>query len=372
MPRQKRAPHLRLKKRHDGRDLWIIRDGARDIGTGCAREDRAGAEQALQAHRIEQWRPPQGQYHPAQLYVAEVLAAYREGRGPHTKRSDVIDYTCRSLARHWRGKKVADIRGQTCRDYVDARTDEGVSDQTARRDLESLRAALKWFHTEYGFDGQSPPAVPLPAKAPPRNRWLEREEVARLLWACDKKQHAHARRFILLGIYTGTRPGAILRLHWGPSPVGGDVDLEADVIHRRARGTADDPRKRQPPQRIQTRLRPHLERWCCADRQQGINRLIHWHGDAVQKLRNSWKTIRRRAELDDDVVPHTLRHTAATWLMQAGVPIFEAAGYLGMTPEMLTKVYGHHHPDFQTSAATADFRRLGRQIGTKPGREIKA
>jgi hypothetical protein len=41
----------------------------------------------------------------------------------------------------------------------------------------------------------------------------------------------------------------------------------------------------------------------------------------------------------------TLRHTAPTWLMQRGVPIWEAAGFLGMPPEIRQGTYGHHHPD---------------------------
>ena len=35
--------------------------------------------------------------------------------------------------------------------------------------------------------------------------------------------------------------------------------------------------------------------------------------------------------------PHTLRHTAATWLMQAGADRWQAAGYLGMSVEMLRR-----------------------------------
>ena len=53
------------------------------------------------------------------------------------------------------------------------------------------------------------------------------------------------------------------------------------------------------------------------------------------------------------VTPHTLRHTAATWLMQHGVNVWDAAGFLGMSPETLQKVYGHHHPDYLKSAAEA-------------------
>lgn len=37
-----------------------------------------------------------------------------------------------------------------------------------------------------------------------------------------------------------------------------------------------------------------------------------------------------------------MRHTAATWLMQAGVDKWEAAGFLGISVEMLDRVYGHH------------------------------
>ena len=53
------------------------------------------------------------------------------------------------------------------------------------------------------------------------------------------------------------------------------------------------------------------------------------------------------------VTPHTLRHTAATWLMQRGVPIWQAAGYLGMSAETLERTYGHHHPDYMQTAAHA-------------------
>jgi hypothetical protein len=39
--------------------------------------------------------------------------------------------------------------------------------------------------------------------------------------------------------------------------------------------------------------------------------------------------------------------------MQAGVGKWEAAGFLGMTVEMLDRVYGHHHPDHLKAAARA-------------------
>ena len=40
-------------------------------------------------------------------------------------------------------------------------------------------------------------------------------------------------------------------------------------------------------------------------------------------------------------------------MMQAGVALFEASGYLGMTRETLETVYAHHHPDHQSGAVGA-------------------
>jgi hypothetical protein len=44
-------------------------------------------------------------------------------------------------------------------------------------------------------------------------------------------------------------------------------------------------------------------------------------------------------------------HTAATWAMQCSADLWQAAGMLGMTVEMLQERYGHHHPDFQRDVA---------------------
>ena len=69
------------------------------------------------------------------------------------------------------------------------------------------------------------------------------------------------------------------------------------------------------------------------------------------------RRLRHRKGSAGKISPHTLRHTAATWLMQIGVSTWEAAGFLGMSEKTLRDVYGHHHPDYLHRAANA--------IGTK-------
>jgi integrase len=80
---------------------------------------------------------------------------------------------------------------------------------------------------------------------------------------------------------------------------------------------------------------------------------VKWQGAGVRSVKTAFKTAVALAKLPGKVTPHTLRHTAATWLMQAGVDKWEAAGFLGMSVEMLDRVYGHHHPDHLRTAARA-------------------
>ena len=46
-----------------------------------------------------------------------------------------------------------------------------------------------------------------------------------------------------------------------------------------------------------------------------------------------------------------MRHTAATWMVQGGVPIYEVARFLGTTAEVAERVYGKHSPDYLRRAA---------------------
>jgi integrase len=76
----------------------------------------------------------------------------------------------------------------------------------------------------------------------------------------------------------------------------------------------------------------------------------------VLSVKTGFASGLRLAGLDltiGNVTPHTLRHTAATWLMQAAAPMWEAAGFLGMSEKTLRETYGHHHPDYLRGAANA-------------------
>jgi integrase len=246
------------------------------------------------------------------------------------------------LIPYWGHRKVSEIKGATCRKFTDQKTPA-----IARRSLETLRAAVNYFHKEYGLDPV--PAFSMPSKSRSRERWLTRADAAALIRAC--RGMPHLRRFILIGLYTGTRSGSVLRLSWLPSITTGYIDLEAGILYR-AGPAQRTTKKRQPPAKIPPRLLAHMKRWRQMDG--NIRHVIHWNGSSVQSVKKAFAHARERAGLDDKVIPHTLRHSCATWLMQAGVSQWDAAGFLGMTMEVLDRVYSHpSSPEFQRAASEA-------------------
>jgi integrase len=353
MPRPAKGPRLYLER---GRG-WVIRDGPRKIRTGCAEGARGDAEGVLGRYLAAIYAPPPSGKRALEVRIADVLLAYDREHVEHTRSGRTARSNIRYLADGWGERVVTDVTAASCRAYAKNRPQS-----SARRELETLRAALNHWHKEHG-PLDTIPAVTLPGKSQPRDRWLTRTEAARLLWGSlgydtagrrwPDLVHRHVARFILIGLYTGTRHSAILGLRWQPNDVGGWVDLSRGVLHRRGRNV-EESTKRQPPARLGRRITVHLSRWQRMDRISTpaalATTVVHWEGQPIQKLRRSWDTACRLAGLEG-VTPHVLRHTRITWMMQAGVDMWQAAGFVGMSVITLNRTYAHHHPGWQEDAA---------------------
>lgn len=79
--------------------------------------------------------------------------------------------------------------------------------------------------------------------------------------------------------------------------------------------------------------------------------LIERRDRPIVSIRKSFASACQRANLES-VTPYTLRHTGATLLLAAGVPIRQVAGMLGHTEERTTELYGKHHVDFLGMASS--------------------
>jgi integrase len=247
------------------------------------------------------------------------------------------------LAEFFGDKYLSQINGQLCRQYADTRP----SRYGPRRDLEELRAAVNHHHREGLHD--SVIKVWLPPKARPRDRWLTRDEVAKLIRTAyrfrepynGKRSKLHIARFILIGVYTGSRAGVIVQAALQKEIGRSYFDLDNGMFYRRPEGAAEARNKRRPPIKVPPRLLAHLRRW----KRMGARYAVEWLGRPIQRLDESFRFLVEEVGLEGQVIPHTLRHTCATWLMQAGADPWEVAGFLGMSIAMLERTYGHHHPN---------------------------
>src|ERR1700674_410289 len=106
------------------------------------------------------------------------------------------------------------------------------------------------------------------------------------------------------------------------------VDLDHGIFYRLPEGRRET-NKRQPPAPIPPRLLAHLRRWTA--KRVFAEYFVEWNGHPVKFVKTALDTGVRFARLAGRITPHTLRHTAATGLLQAGVDKWEAAGFLGMT-----------------------------------------
>ena len=340
MPRPSRGPRLYLDPT---RKQWAIRDGGYFIRTGCAQDQRARAEGYLAQYLASKYEPKPS----ASPALADVLLFYKNEHAPHTLSESKILHQIDNLEKFWGDKTLADVSASNCRAFAKSRPTTA-----ARRDLETLRAAVNFWHAE-----KHPlafiPKIVMPARPERRERWLTHEEARQLRKAAMKVPHLY--RFIVIGLMTGSRSGAILKARWDW------VDFERGIMRRRGHGESAAANKQRPPVRIEGAFLRLLRLWKRKDGPLG-RLVVHYNGMPVTKLRRSFWTAVKAAGLLGKISPHTLRHTRATWLMQSGtVTPWEASGSLGMSLKVLEEIYAHHAPEYQSNAA-----KVGSRANTVP------
>ena len=336
MPRPSKG--TRVVRERNG--VFYIRTLDKRISTGT--RDRREADRALARYIAERDRPigPSG---ADTVTVAEVLDRYGAEHAPTVADTARIGYAILALEPYLGALPVSSLTGAVCRRYT---KDRGVAPGTARKELGTLQAALN-FAAREGYLTAAP-KVWLPSKPAPRDRWLTRDEAAALIRAARRNPKAHHLiRFILTALYTGSRSETILALRFMPHFNGGHIDTETGIMYRRAVGKAET-KKRTPPIPVPRRLLAHMRRW----ERNGARHVVEVAGQRVASVKRAWATAIREAGIDH-ATRHDLRHTAITWAMQSGVDKWEAAGYFGLTVDMIESTYGHHHPDHMRGVAAA-------------------
>lgn len=258
----------------------------------------------------------------------------------YLKRSDAI--TIKTLTFHWKyaeptfGKLLpGQVTEDVCRKYA---KDRGVSDGTILKELGLIRAALrKAGATEARFR--------MPRQPAPRDKRLTREQVNALTGACKQ---AHILLFVLIARYTAARMSAILSLRWD------QVDFDARMIH--LGGTGRQKKRATVPMLDELALPLAIAKQAAVSPY-----VIEYGGMRVASVKKAFKAACDRAGIKD-ASPHVMRHTAASWMAEDGVPMREIGQFLGHTNESVTyRVYARYSPDYLRGAmaSLSDSRRKG-------------
>jgi integrase len=207
--------------------------------------------------------------------------------------------------------------------YIETREAEGSASHSLHRELTSLRLTLRSAKRAREFPGDPRETIPrYKANYVPLKDWVTAEQV----WGAIQHLDPHRGAAVAFAIATAADFSSIFtaeRADIGPTSV-------------LVRGTKTGGRRRNVP-RIAV-MEPFL-RYALA------------HGSAEGLLFEAWSSMPRdvRAACRRAGVPEftarTLRRSAATWLVQAGVPYEVAAKFLGHgSTAMLQKVYGQLAP----------------------------
>jgi integrase len=265
--------------------------------------------------------------------VSDHYQAYLNNRRKAGKSTARMEDAWKRLAPTFGNMTAESITPDDCSDYANLRRKRGISDGTIHLELGYLRAALVLAK------GAFAPAIPLPSKPPPRDRYIKKSEAPAILAAAVMP---HVKLFIVVALSTAGRAGAILDLTWDR------VDFKRRIIDLR------DPTRHATPKGRATPPMNDMAFAALSEAKKGAlsEYVIEWSGDRIQSIKKGIGEAGRRAGIK--LTPHMLRHSAAVWMAEARVPIPEIAQYLGHTNLKTTfAIYARYSPDYLRDASKA-------------------
>jgi integrase len=273
--------------------------------------------------------------------IAEIMDLYLADKHPGQFNGDVNPTISGNERTRYAWLRLAPVFGHLrpdqvdrplCRAYAQRRRRDGVKDGTIIKQLATLRAALRWH------DKNTPAIIEMPPLPPPRSRHLSREQYRALRDAAAATPHLYL--FVVLAYTTAGRASAILELNWDR------VDFTAGMIRL---GTGDRRMKGRATVPMTEGARAALTE---AHRAAVSDNVVEYAGKPVRSVKRAFAAAAERAGVPW-CTPHTLRHSAAVHMAEAGVPMAEISQYLGHSSSIITeRVYARFSSDYLRRAAS--------------------
>jgi integrase len=305
---------------------------------------------------------------PQAVTIRAVLESYQQHREGEAA-GERAAYAARALIFFFKDASVASLSNPRCDEYIKWRRKHSVVVDKATSQVTAIEAKTSDGNIRRELGGVLTPAIthaietgllanghyPVKMPAPPKHKtyFLTRSEAARLLWESrgflvhggpgrDSRARLHLPLFIRVALYTGQRKEAILDLTWDRVDfVNNTIDFDVPGRATLKKGRASGQPMPRPLRLALWRARTHY----ATSRQY----VIAYNGERVDDIKHGLKSAAIRAGLPR-CTAHTLRHTATSWLVQNGVDLMTAGGYIGHADPNTTKRYAHLAPGFGDKA----------------------
>jgi len=313
-------------------------------------KDRAGRYHAAiqrRRKRVHRICPPKASWREAKAKEAEILRDFDALASERVLIGQAIQHWLTEEVAHQKAKERTKANAYALADWVEGRplteihkvAEAYKRDNRARltnssinRRLAVLKRVGNLAYKRWGWLAEPlAQKIELLPEDPGRERYLDRGELATLLRAIPDRT---ARRAVLLAAFTGLRRGELVRLR--------AVHIQGDLIYVRQGKTG---RSRTVPAVDHIRF--------------ALRRLpLGAHADTLTHAVHAAMPGTRF---------HDLRHTAASMLIQAGVPLYTVGTILGHSDARTTKRYAH--------LAVRDLReamgKLGKRTAIAPGNPVE-
>lgn len=209
------------------------------------------------------------------------------------------------MAPYFEGRPLAELPTVCARYLADHRTK--LAPATIRNRLRYLTAACRWSWKHHGMGDADPAArVAMPAVKNDRQTYITRAQMLQLAKACGQWE---TRAMIRVAFYSGMRFSEIQRAR---------VEGSTFVL---------DDTKNGEPRRVP--IHPRIR--CLVDYCWPPYETMHY-----------WFSRARKAVGMPQLHFHDLRHSSASAMLNAGVPLYTVGAVLGHKSSASTQRYAHH------------------------------
>ncbi len=268
--------------------------------------------------------------------LATVLVRYWEGHAKHIASARAQKIQLAYWAEFWREALISQLTIARQEEFVEWLRSKELSSSYVKKIMASGMAALNRAHERQEI--QSPPKIIKVKERNPAQRTLELPEVRALVEASRPTPHLFM--FIMLGLNTLSRPGALLELSRF------QCDLEHRIIYLNP-PEREQTKKRRPIVPITETLYPLIE-------QAPAGHLVQFRGRPLERITTAWNKCVQRADIGEGVVPMTLRRTMATELRRRRVQPWDVAGIMGhSSSESTTEIYAKYDVGYQRDTVRA-------------------